>query len=145
MYKRILIPTVGQELSVAAIKQAVALAKAIDARVTGITVSAPFHAFALDPLMVSDRPEWYKKDIEARSEQYLGVVRNAASFAGVPCKTLHVMAEHPYEGIINTAKSKGCDLIFMASHCRKGVAALLLGSETVKVLTHSKIPVLVCR
>ena len=145
MYKRILIPTDGSELSVAAIKQAVALAKAVKAKVTGMTVSAPFRTFALDPLLVSDTAEEYQKDIDDRAERYLGVVTDAASFAGVPCETLHVMAEHPYEGIIKTARGKSCDLIFMASHGRRGISALLLGSETVKVLTHSRIPVLVSR
>jgi nucleotide-binding universal stress UspA family protein len=84
MYKRILIPTDGSELSVAAIKQAVTLAKAVKAKVTGMTVSAPFHTFALDPLLVSDIAEEYQKDIDGRAERYLGVVRDAASFAGVP-------------------------------------------------------------
>src|SRR5258708_16092875 len=132
MYKRILIPTDGSELSVAAIRQAVALAKAVKAKVTGMTVSPPFHTFALDPLLLSDTAEEYQKDIEARAERHLGVVRDAASFGGVPCETLHVMAEHPYEGIIDTARSRGCDPIVMASHGRKGIAALLLGSRTAE-------------
>src|SRR2546427_618255 len=68
-----------------------------------------------------------------------------ARSSGVPCESAHVVNDHPYEGIIDTARTKGCDLIFMASHGRKGVAALVLGSETTKVLTHSKIPTLVCR
>jgi nucleotide-binding universal stress UspA family protein len=144
MYKHILIPTDGFPLSAKAIEQGVALAKSLGAKVTGVTVSIPFHTFALDPLMVSDTRDQYKKDCDDRAEKFLGAIRLAAQAAGVPCEVVHVTAE-PYEGIIDTAISKGCDLIFMASHGRKGVSALVLGSETQKVLTHSKVPVLVCR
>lgn len=137
MYKHILIPTDGSALSAKAIEQG-------GAKVTGVTVSIPFHAFALDPMMVADTWEHYKKDCEDRAQQSLGAVRLAAEAAGVPCDVVHVTAD-PYEGIIDTAIGRGCDLIYMASHGRKGISALLLGSETQKVLTHSKIPVLVCR
>lgn len=145
MYKHILIPTDGSPLSEAAVKQGIALAKSVSAKVTGITVSAPFHTFALDPMMVSDTAEQYKGHCETRARKFLGSLASAAKAAGVPCQVAHVMADHAYEAIIDTAKSQGCDLIFMASHGRKGVSALVLGSEAVKVLTHSKIPVLVCR
>ena len=145
MYKHILIPTDGSPLSEAAVKQGIALAQSVSAKVTGITVSAPFHTFALDPMMVSDTAEQYKGDCETRAEKFLGSVTRAAKAAGVQCQVAHVMAEHAYGAIIDTATSKGCDLIFIASHGRKGVSALVLGSETVKVLTHSTIPVLVCR
>jgi nucleotide-binding universal stress UspA family protein len=145
MYKRILIPTDGSSLSAMAIEKGIALAKATGAKVVGMTVSVPFHIFALDPMMISDTKEAYEKDCEELATKYLGAVKTAASSAGVPCDILHVIAEQPYVGIIETAKKQGCDLIFMASHGRKGIAGLLLGSETLKVLTHSKIPVLVCR
>jgi nucleotide-binding universal stress UspA family protein len=145
MYKKILIPTDGSPLSAAAIAQGVALAKSTGATVMGMTVSVPFHTFALDPMMVSDTRETYKKDCEDRAAKFLGTIQAAASAAGVPCEVAHVAAEHPYEEIIDTAKTGGCDLIVMASHGRRGASALVLGSETVKVLTHSKIPVLVCR
>jgi nucleotide-binding universal stress UspA family protein len=145
MYKHILIPTEGSPLSEAAVKQGIGLARSLNAKVTGLTVSAPFHTFALEPMMVSDTPETYKTDCEARAEKLLGVVKSAAKAAGVPCAVEHVIADHPHEAIIDTARNKGCDLIFMASHGRKGMSAVILGSETVKVLTHSKTPVLVCR
>jgi nucleotide-binding universal stress UspA family protein len=145
MYKNILIPTDGSSLSGMAIEKGTALAKATGAKVLGMTVSLPFHIFALDPMMISDTKEAYEKDCEELATKYLGVVKTAASAAGVPCETVRVTAEQPYEGIIETAKKQGCDLIFMASHGRKGIAGLLLGSETLKVLTHSEIPVLVCR
>jgi nucleotide-binding universal stress UspA family protein len=145
MYKHILIPTDGSPLSEQAIRQGVALAKSLHARVTGVTVSATFHTFAVDPVMVTDTPAQYEKDCEARAAQWLGVIKDAAALSGVPCKVVHVVKDHPYEAIIETANAEGCDLIFMASHGRKGLASVLLGSETTKVLTHSKTPVLVCR
>jgi nucleotide-binding universal stress UspA family protein len=145
MYEHILIPSDGSELSEKAVKQGLALAKSIGAKVTAITVSETFHTFSVDPVMVSDTPEQYQRDCEARAEKYLSVAKNAAKAAGVPYDGMHVMHDHPYEAIIKAAKDKGCDLIFMASHGRKGMSALVLGSETVKVLTHSRIPTLVCR
>jgi len=145
MYKHILVPTDGSPLSAKATDQAMDLAKAIGARITGMTVSIPFHTLALDPEMLSDTPLQYKEDCEKRARKFLDAVALAARAAGVPCDTADVTADHPYEGIIDTATSKGCDLIVMASHGRKGISGLVGGSETHKVLTHSKIPVLVCR
>ena len=145
MYKHILIPTDGSVLSAKAIEQAIGLAKSIGAQVTGLTVSSPFNTFALDPLMLSDTPEGYKKDCEDRAEKFLGAITGAAKAAGVQARAAHVVADHPYEAIIDTARSNGCDLIVMASHGRKGASALVLGSETHKLLTHCNIPVLVCR
>jgi nucleotide-binding universal stress UspA family protein len=145
MYKHILIPTDGSALSEAAIKQGVALAKALNAKVSAITVSPTFHAISLDPMMVTETPAKYEKDRAEVAGRYLGVVQAAAQAAGVSYDGMHTIDDHPYLAIINTAKARGCDLIFMASHGRKGVSALVLGSETTKVLTHSKIPVLVCR
>jgi nucleotide-binding universal stress UspA family protein len=91
--------------------------------------------------MVSDTAEQYKKDCADRAETFLGTISLAAKAAGVQCEVVHVTAD-PHEGIIETAISRGCDLIFMASHGHKGVSALVLGSEA---LTHGKISVLVCR
>ena len=141
MYKHILIPTDGSPLSANAVEQGISFAKFLGAKVTGITVSIPFHTFGLDPMMVRDTAEQYKKDCEDRAEKFIGTIRLAAEAAGVPCEVVHVRAD-PHEGIIDTAISRGCDLIFMTSHGHKGVSALVLGSET---LAHSKIPVLVCR
>ena len=141
MYKHILIPTDGSSLSANAIEQGVSFAKALGAKVTGITVSIPFQTAALDPLMVSDTADQYKQDCEDRAEKFLGTVSLAAEAAGVPCEVVHVTAD-PHEGIIETALGRGCDLIFMASHGQKGVSALVLGSEA---LIQSRIPILVCR
>ncbi|HEY7653462.1 MAG TPA: universal stress protein [Methylomirabilota bacterium] len=145
MYKHILIPTDGSALSEMAIRQGIAFAKAIRAQVTALTVSSPFHVFDVDPVMLTDTPAQYALECEARAEKYLAVARVEAGIAGVPCETIHVTEDHPYAAIIDTASKKGCDLIYMASHGRKGMSAFVLGSETYKVLTHSKIPVLVCR
>ena len=145
MYKHILIPTDGSPLSELAIRQGIKLAKSIGAKVTAVTVFAPFHAIAVEPMMVTDTPEQYQEDCDALGEKYLRVVRDAAREADVPCEVVRVVHDHPYQAIIDTARTRECDLIFMASHGRRGMAALVLGSETTKVLTHTRIPVLVCR
>jgi len=145
VYQHILIPTDGSELSKMAIQEGVALAKALAARVTVVTVTTPFHVLTGSPLMVSDTPGQYMKDTAALAEQYLNVAKNIAATAGVACDLVHIEHEHPYQAIIDTAQNKGCDAIQMASHGRRGFSAILLGSETLKVLTHSTIPVIVCR
>jgi nucleotide-binding universal stress UspA family protein len=89
--------------------------------------------------------EDFEKDWKARADRFLAVIMRAAKAADVPCDTALQTSDQPYEAIIATAKEKGCDLILMASNGRRGVQAFLLGSETQKVLTHSKIPVLVFR
>jgi len=145
MYKHLLIATDGSELSKLALQEGVALAKALGARVTAITVTAPFHIFTSDPATVADTSEHYKKRIAAHAAQYLDVAKHIAAAAGVACDLVHVEHEHPYQAIIDTAQNRGCDAIEMASHGRRGVSAVLLGSETLKVLTHSAVPVIVCR
>jgi len=145
MYKHILIPTDGSDLSNKAIRHGVALAKTINAKVTGITVTIPFHVFAVDPETVTDTPDSYGKRMSAAATKYLTQVKDAAAAAGVTCSVIDAEQEHPYSAIIDAANKNACDLIVMASHGRRGVSAVVLGSETVKVLTHSKIPVLVCR
>ena len=145
MYKRILIPTDGSTLSESAVGQGVALAKSIGAAIIALTVSPKFHTFVLDPNVVADTPASYEQHCNERATRYLGFAENMARAAGVPCKGLHVIEDHPYLAIIDAAKEEGCDLIFMASHGRKGISAVVLGSETAKVLTHTTIPTLVCR
>ena len=145
MFKHILFPTDGSELSEQAIPKTVALAKSMSASVTGLTVSEPFHVFASEPMMVTDTEDVYRAHCEKRAAQYLDEIKKAAEAVGVAFTGLHVSAAQPYMTIISTAAAQGCDLICMASHGRRGVSALVLGSETVKVLTHSKLPVLVWR
>jgi nucleotide-binding universal stress UspA family protein len=145
MYTHVLIPTDGSELSDDAVRRGVALAKSLGARVTGLTVFPAFHTFAVQPMVLTDTREQYGKECAALGEKYLRVVEDTAAASGVPCEVMQIMHDEPYQAIIDAAKTRGCDLIVMASHGRKGVAALVLGSETAKVLTHSKVPVLVCR
>jgi len=144
MYKHILIPTDGSELSQKAIDHGTKLAKALNAKVTTLTVSEPFHIFTLNQKMI-DTPEGYKRRIDAVSAEYLKAATDVAAAAGVTCDGLHVEHEHPYEAIIDIATKTGCDAILMASHGRRGISAIVLGSETVKVLTHCSIPVVVIR
>ncbi|MGB6645291.1 MAG: universal stress protein, partial [Candidatus Cybelea sp.] len=131
MYKHILIPTDGSQLATEAVPRGIALAKVLGAKVTGITVTVPSEVFA------------DTKRTFAVAEKYLGQVKDAAAAAGVSCSVIHTEHEQPYQAIIDAAKKNGCDLIVMASHGRRGVSALVLGSETVKVLTHCTVPVLV--
>jgi nucleotide-binding universal stress UspA family protein len=145
MYTNILIPTDGSELAGKAVQHGVALAKRIGANITALTVLPPFHVLTANTQMLEDTPASYKARMQQHAEKTLGAVARAAQVAGVPCEMVHVEHEHPYQAIIDTAETKKCDLIVMASHGRHGISAIVLGSETVKVLTHSKIPVLVHR
>ena len=134
MYTHILIPTDGSELAGKAVHHGIVLAKRIGAKVTMLTVLPP-DMITTDTQMIEIRKERMQKQLDAVAMQA----------AGVACETIQVEHEHPYQAIIDTADSKGCDLIVMASHGRRGISAIVLGSETVKVLTHCKIPVLVYR
>jgi nucleotide-binding universal stress UspA family protein len=145
LYSNILIPTDGSELAGKAVQHGIALAQGIGAKVIALTVLPPFHVFTTDTQMLEDTPPQYKARMQQHAEKTLGAVAHKAQAVGVACETVHVEHEHPYQAIIDTAESKGCDLIVMASHGRHGISAIILGSETVKVLTHSKIPVLVHR
>jgi nucleotide-binding universal stress UspA family protein len=145
LYKNILIPTDGSDLAAKAVEHGVLLAREIGAKVTAVTVSEPFHLISVAPSQIEYTRNEYKKHVDAEAARALGVVSTAAKQAGVACETLQVEHQHVYQAIIDAATSRGCDLIAMASHGRHGVAAVVLGSETVKVLTHSKIPVLVYR
>ena len=145
MFKHILIPTDGSELSNLAIAHGIKFANEINARVTGLTVTMPFHFFALDGMQIADTAEQYAKDSKALAMRNLTVLKDAASAAGVECELVHRESEHPYEEIVKTAQTQGCDVIFQASHGRRGMRALVMGSETHKVLRHTKIPVLVFR
>ena len=144
MFKRILVPTDGSDLSDKAIAAAVELARTLNATVVGMTTLEPYSYSNLSEY----RPETLD-DYEARMDQTgverLAKVTDAAVRAGVPVETVAVKSFSPYEAIIDAAKNAGCDLIVMASHGRRGIKRLLLGSETQLVLTHSHVPVLVLR
>jgi len=145
MYINILIPTDGSKLADKAVQHGIALANRIGAKATVLTVLTPFRTFTTDTQMIEDTPTQYKVRMKEHAEKTLGAAARAAQAAGVACETVQVEQEHPCQAIIDTSESKGCDLIVMASHGRHGISAIVLGSETVKVLTHCKIPVLVHR
>jgi nucleotide-binding universal stress UspA family protein len=145
MHRHILIPTDGSELSQKAVDYGMALAKSVNAKVTVMTVLRPFYNVAVEPGMITDTPGQYGKRMAALAAKYLNVATEAALAAGVSYDTIHVEHEQPYLAIIDMATRKSCDLIVMASHGRRGISAIVLGSETIKVLTHSTIPVLVFR
>jgi nucleotide-binding universal stress UspA family protein len=144
MFRKILVPTDGSELSAKAIDGAVEMAKRLGAKIVGVTVIEPYSYATLSEY----RPESFE-DYEARmtkvARERLDKLEAAARAANVEVETVVAKSFAPYEAIIDTATKSGCDAIFMASHGRRGLGAVLLGSETQKVLTHSKIPVMVYR
>ncbi len=147
MFKHILVPTDGSELSQATAKRAVSFAKEAGARVTVFFAKPeyPIAYFGEGALIDPTTPEKFAELAETQAKQYLNEVEQMCAEAGVGCSTMASTSDVPYEAIINAAETSGCDLIFMASHGRRGFSGFLLGSETNKVLTHSKVPVLVYR
>jgi len=147
MYKNILIPTDGSALSRSAIVAAVKLAKSVGARVTAVYAAPPATPLRyrnLLPVGYVTQSE-HAAVIKRAVERYLGVAKKAAKTAGVPCKLVHATSDFPAEVILATAAKEKCDLIFIASHSRRGLARALLGSETQKVITSARSPVLVHR
>jgi nucleotide-binding universal stress UspA family protein len=148
-YKHFLVPTDGSALSLKAAKAAVGLAAVHKASITAIHVMAPYVAPPAADGMIyypdSFSPQEYQKAVEAEARKALAKVASAAAAKKVRFDSVAVTDAQPWRAIIAAAKRKKCDLIVMASHGRRGIAGLLLGSETTKVLTHSRIPVLVCR
>ena len=147
MYTHILIPTDGSKLSAHAVAHGVAVAKSMGARVSGLFVAPAPTPLVFEGLMPVDymQPDEHAALLARAAAQYLGFVELAAQQAGVPFEGLTVTGDFPADAILQVAKQQRCDLIVMASHGRRGLAGILLGSETQKVLTHAKIPVLVCR
>ena len=145
MYQHILVPTDGTPFSANALRKSVQLARTLKGRITALTVIEPFHVFAIDPEIVTATPAQYGRRMAERAGRFLAVARDEAAAAGVPCTMLQVEDEHPWRAIVDTAVKEACDLIAMPSHGRRGLSAVILGSETVKVLTHSPVPVLVYR
>lgn len=143
MFKHILLPTDGTPAAEMAIDACLQFARATGASVTALHVMPVLHMFTYEPGVTETVHEQVKQDRALHSKKYLEHVELRATAAGVPCKTMLVTSDYPYEAIIDAARTRRCDLIAMASHGRKGIKGLLLGSETQKVLTHSAIPVLV--
>ena len=147
MYKKILLPTDGSERSRDAIKQGIAFAKWAGAAVVGFHVIQPFSVSVFGQPVTSDvlPQNRYAEAVRHVGETLLAEIERAARDAGVPYSGSSVEAESPAMAIVAAAENEGCDLIIMASHGRGGLSGLLLGSQTIKVLAHCKIPVLVCR
>jgi nucleotide-binding universal stress UspA family protein len=144
MFKRILISTDGSDITQKATQSAIALAGATGAQLFAISVKEPFPYSAISEMQPVPPQEFFDAQERIAGERVKAVV-SAAAAAGVQCHAHTVEALHPWEAILDHAKTQNCDLVVMASHGRRGLSALLLGSETQKVLTHSTIPVLVIK
>jgi nucleotide-binding universal stress UspA family protein len=147
MFKHILVPTDGSQLSQETVKRAIGFASESGARITFFYAKPeyPVAFYGEGALIDPTTPEKFAKMAEQQANEILGASEKLAGTAKVPCASIAKTSDIPYEAIIAAADSVGCDLIFMASHGRRGFGGLLLGSETQKVLTHSKVPVLVYR
>ncbi len=147
MFKNILVPTDGSPLSRRAIKQAVRFAKEQKARVTGLYVAPPYNSRVIEDGAMFNfvSPRQYEERTRATARGHLKAIETAAASAGVRCETLHALSVFPYDEIVRTARRRKCDLIYMASHGRRGISRLLLGSQTAMVLAYARIPVMVCR
>jgi nucleotide-binding universal stress UspA family protein len=149
MYKHILVPTDGSKLSLKAAKEAAALAKQMKAKITALHVMAPYvppldgYGLAAVPAEYSPEAHWARA--HALADRALAQVQATARSAKVACDTVSVASSAPWEAIVGNAKSRRCDVIVMASHGRGSLKSVVLGSETHKVLAHTKKPVLVCR
>ena len=147
MFKHILIPTDGSTLSTDTVRKAVEFARETGARITFFYARPdyPVAFYGEGALIDPTTPEKFAEMAEKQAQEILTAVQQLAAAAGVPCTVAAITSDVPYQAIIEAASANGCDLIFMASHGRRGLSGLLLGSETQKVLTHSKVPVLVYR
>lgn len=147
MFQRILLPTDGSDLSKRAIKKGIEFAKSLDAKVVGFFSPEDYRALMyseyIPPSLLSQ--EEFEANAKKAAQKHLAFVEKIAAAAGVAYEGFYLTSIAPWEGIVEAAKKKRCDLIFMASHGRTGLSGLLLGSQTTKVLSHSKIPVLVFR
>jgi nucleotide-binding universal stress UspA family protein len=145
MYKHLLIATDGSELAGKAVAQGLGLAQSLGARATIVMVSEPWTAVVSGEAAIAFPIQDYERAVTANANEVLAAAASAAKAKGVSCGTVHAKDQFPAEGIIDTATKQGCDLIVMASHGRRGLKRLFLGSQTNSVVTQSTIPVLVCR
>ncbi|MBX9778288.1 MAG: universal stress protein [Xanthobacteraceae bacterium] len=148
MYNRILIATDGSQLAGKAVDHGMALAKRLDIPVTAVTVTEPWSVLELGRMARQGNQNpivQFEELAAAAATGILDKVKQVAHSQGVTCDVVHVQDQHPAEGIIAAAKTRGCDLIVMASHGRRGFDRVLLGSQANEVLTHSKVPALIVR
>lgn len=144
MFQRILVPTDGSDITVKAIDRAIGLARLTGASIEAVAAKDPFPYAAVSEIQPIAPQEYYDAQ-ERIAQQRLQAVASACESAGIACRTHSIEALHPWQAIIDHAKQSGCDLIVMASHGRRGMSALLLGSETQRVLIHTTLPVMVVR
>ncbi|MEF7613398.1 universal stress protein [Aquincola sp. MAHUQ-54] len=144
MFKHILIPTDGSEITGKAVETAINLARAVGAKLSTISVKEPFPYSAISEMQPVPPQEFFDAQERIAAGRVKTVI-DVANAAGLQCTGSTVEALHPWEAILEHAAHEGVDLVVMASHGRRGMAALLLGSETQRVLIHSKIPVLVVK
>ena len=145
MFQHLLVPTDGSALSRGTAQQAVRFAKSIDAKITAFHAMPELRLLANHPGLTPETRNIFVEQARAHADELLAFVKQTAQAEGVACQTVMVSSDHPHEAILRAALDRDCDLIFMASHGRRGIEGLLVGSETQKVMTHSKIPVLVWR
>lgn len=145
MFQHILIPTDGSLLSDSALESGLRFACSSGARVTVVAVTEPFFVLSAEARKIGVSQADHEREVKAAAAGHLAEAARKAGALGVPCETVEVENEHPYRGIIETAVDRECDLIAMASHAGSGITALVISSETVKVMTHSAIPLLVYR
>ena len=144
MYQRILIPTDGSDITQKAVQAGIGMAKLTGAKLMTLAVKEPFPYSAISEMQPVPPQDFFDAQDRIATARVKAVVDTAAA-AGLACSGHTVEALHPWEAIIDHAKSQDCDLIVMASHGRRGLNAILLGSETSRVLTHTTLPVLVVR
>lgn len=145
MYKHILIATDGSDLAQRALEQGLSLAKLTNAQATVVTVTEPWTAAVSGEWAVAFPVEEYEKASAANARKILDDAQKIAVSLGVVCDGVHVKDQYPAEGIVEEAKARGCDLIVMSSHGRRGIAKFVLGSQATRVLAHTTIPLLICR
>jgi len=145
MYKHILIATDGSELAGKAVATGFDLARQLGAQVTVVTVTEPWTAFVTSETTFGFPVDEYEKTANESASRILSGASKLARKADIHCATVHAKDQFPAEGILEAANKNHCDLIVMASHGRRGLGRLLLGSQAVRVLTHSTVPVLICR
>ena len=145
MYKNVLVATDGSALAARAVEHGVELAKALNTKLFILTVTEQFRIFAIEAEQLEETPTSFREHMKKQAERILAAAADVAAKAGIDAVTVHMEDDAPYQAIIRAAESRHCDVIVMASHGRSGVSAMILGSETMKVLSHSTIPVLVVR
>lgn len=145
MFRHLLIATDGSELANRAVEHGLGLARALGAEVTALTVVEPFPSTAHVMMPSADDVRRYEIGATADAERLLGLVSDRAREMGVTCSTRHVGSDRPADAILETSRDIGCDAIVMATHGRRGLDRLLVGSQAARVMSRSRVPVLVCR